>query len=529
MKTKINFVFICLIFVSTSKAQITNIQVSTERTINPNEVSIAVNPINPLNISIGSNLDYFYSSHDGGKTWSEIHMTSAFGVWGDPVLVYDAEGNLFYGHLSNTASPGYWIDRIVVQKSTDNGITWDSGSGIGFSPPMKEQDKAWLAVDRTNSKYRNNVYMSWTEFDEYGSPLPSNKSRIRFARSTDNGKTWSSPQTISDVEGDCLDSDSTDEGAVPSVGPNGEIYVAWSGPKGIVMDKSADGGVTFGKDIFVASQPNGWDFGPNNVAGIYRCNGMPVTACDISNSPYRGSIYVMWGDQRNGLTNSDVFITKSVDGGNSWTKVLKVNDDNTSRHQFFPWMTVDKTTGYIYVLFYDRRNTEGAATDVYLARSTDGGYSFTNHKISESSFIPNKSVFFGDYTNIVAEDGKIYPVWMRLDTYSLSIWTAIINDKDLTTGIEQKAGIPENVFLYQNYPNPFNPNTTISYQIPKSSNVFIKVYDYLGREVASINEGFKQPGLYEINFNAKNLSSGIYIYKLETERYSISKKMILLK
>ena len=118
---------------------------------------------------------------------------------------------------------------------------------------------------------------------------------------------------------------------------------------------------------------------------------------------------------------------------------------------------------------------------------------------------------------------------MRLDNYTLSIWMAIIKESDLITSIEQQTSIPKNIFLYQNYPNPFNPNTTISYQIPKASNVFIKVYDYLGREVTSIDEGLKQPGLYEINFNAKNLSSGIYIYKLETENYSISKKMIVLK
>jgi hypothetical protein len=67
-----------------------------------------------------------------------------------------------------------------------------------------------------------------------------------------------------------------------SVGPNGEIFLAWSGPLGIMFDKSTDGGVTFGKEVFVTSQPGGRDF---NVPGIYRCNGLPITACDVSNSP----------------------------------------------------------------------------------------------------------------------------------------------------------------------------------------------------------------------------------------------------
>ena len=63
-------------------------------------------------------------------------------------------------------------------------------------------------------------------------------------------------------------------------------------------------------------------------------------------------------------------------------------------------MSVDQTTGSIYIVFYDRRNTTGDNTDVYMARSTDGGNNFSNVQISASSFLPNSSTFFGDYTNI---------------------------------------------------------------------------------------------------------------------------------
>jgi hypothetical protein len=113
---------------------------------------------------------------------------------------------------------------------------------------------------------------------------------------------------ISDKGGDCRDSDNTVEGAVPTVGPNGEVYISWSGPLGLMFDKSTDGGDTFGKDIFVTSQPEGWNF---DVQRIYRCNGFPVTACDINYSPYQGTIYIMWSDQRNGIDDSVDLISRN--------------------------------------------------------------------------------------------------------------------------------------------------------------------------------------------------------------------------
>ena len=390
----------------------------------PNEVTIAINPLNPNILAAGANINCFYRSTNGGLTWTESQMvSSSLGVWGDPVVLFDSLGNLYYSHLSNPIS-GWWIDRIVVQRSTNNGLSWNGGVGIyqGISP--QAQDKEWLAVDHSQSPYRGTIYATWTEFDDYGSSNQSDSSRIRFSKSTDYGLTWSPTKVISDVSGNCIDSDHTTEGAVPCVGPNGEVYVAWAGPVGIVFDKSLDGGQTWGQDIFVSDMPGGWDF---EVSGIYRCNGLPITMCDISNSPYRGNVYVVWSDQRNGATDTDIFMARSTNGGNTWTSPIKVNNDNTTRHQFFVWSTIDPSTGHLWFVFYDRRNTTGAATDVFVAKSTDGGTTFDNFKISESSFTPTSGVFFGDYTNIAALDGKIYPIWMRLQS-SLSVWVSIIED-----------------------------------------------------------------------------------------------------
>jgi hypothetical protein len=91
-------------------------------------------------------------------------------------------------------------------------------------------------------------------------------------------------------------------------------------------------------------------------------------------------------------------------------------------------MTVDQSTGYIYVVFYDRRNYVNENTDVYMAFSRDGGVTFINERISESPFFPESSAFMGDYINIAASNGVVRPVWTRVDTTQLSVWTAIIDN-----------------------------------------------------------------------------------------------------
>lgn len=417
-----------LIFIASTNlllAQIPNIRVSQPLSTDPNETSIAINPIDTSNLVSGANIRYYYYSNNGGYTWVQGNLSSPLGVWGDPCVVFDLNGHCYFGHLSNPSSGGYWIDRIVVQKSTNKGQSWSSGVGIGYNPPTKNQDKEWIAVDWTNSPFRNNIYMAWTEFDSYGSSNPQDSTRILFSRSTDGGLTWSAPVRVSDKGGDCIDEDNTVEGAVPAVGPNGEIYLAWAGPLGLVFDKSTDGGVTWNIDKVITSIPGGWDF---NVHGIYRCNGLPITACDISNSPYRGTVYVNWSDQRNGTNNTDIFLVKSTDGGNIWSQPKRVNQDNTQTHQFFTWLTVDPATGYLYLVYYDRRNYTDNRTDVYLARSTDGGETFTEIRVSQSSFTPTSSIFFGDYTGIAALNGKVYPIWTRLENNQRSVWIAIFHD-----------------------------------------------------------------------------------------------------
>jgi len=387
------------------------------------EPSITINRANPSNVVAGAILDRVFYSNDSGKTWTGDTLKSSLGVWGDPVLTSDYKGGIYFLHLSdptgNNWSSEEILDRIVCQKSTDGGVHWNDGSFMGFHHP-KDQDKHWVVVDKNT----NDLHVTWTQFDDYGSEDSTDYSNILYSKSTDGGKSWSPSKAINQYPGNCLDSDQTTEGAVPAVSSRGDIYVAWSYDNKIYFDRSEDGGKTWlKKDIVIANQPGGWEI---EVPGLMRANGMPVTVCDVSKGPFEGSIYVNWVDDRNG--NYDVWFSKSLDNGNTWSEPAMINDDKTENDQFFSWLACDPVTGYLYCVFYDRRNYDDLRTDVYLAYSKDGGQIWVNEKISEEPFTPIPFIFFGDYNHIDAYNGQVRPIWTRLDKGSvMSIWTALLN------------------------------------------------------------------------------------------------------
>lgn len=400
----------------------------------PCEPSIAVSPKNPSVMVAGSILDNVHRSKDGGYSWETETLTSKYGVFGDPCLVGSPKGDFYYLHLSNPDGQAWssdaLLDRIVVQRSKRLGKRWTKGAGMGLNG-NKDQDKEWMATSVDGST----LLTCWTQFDLYGSPVVTDRSNILCSTSNRRAKKWSEPVRINSLSGDCADSDLTVEGAVPDIAADGTMYVAWAQADTIWMDWSGDGGLTWlEKDLRVTKIQGGWD---QEIRGVGRANGMPVTRVDRSDGPHQGRVYVNWTDDRNGADDNDVWLVHSDDKGKTWTDPIRVNDDPAGAQQFFTWMAVDDVTGHIHIVFYDRRDAmqkypdvrlkPSWNTEVYLASSYDGGTTWENLKVSSQSFRPDPKLFFGDYNNISAYDGVVRPIWTRNDKGILSVWTAILD------------------------------------------------------------------------------------------------------
>ncbi len=390
----------------------------------PCEPSIAIQRINTDTIVAGAVLNHVYRSFNGGKSWEKDQLRSSYGVYGDPVIRSNDDGSFLYAHLSLPSGRAYsspsFLDRIVVQKSTNGGISWSNGT-YPAADTIRDHDKHWICPGKNG-----NVLMSWTEFDKYGDTSSTCKTRILFSKSGDGGVTWSSATDLSTFEGDCEDDDFTAEGAYPCIGANGEYYVVWSRDESVWMNRSVDEGKSWlQQEVKIAHQSGGWAM---DIPGVERCNGMPVIKCDLSGGMYHGRLYVLWADQRNGTENTDVWISLSDNQGASWSDPILVNTGDTGKHQYFPWMDIDQTSGKLYVVFYDRRHSKDTSTHMYLAVSDDGASSFTNIRLTDRPFRPRDNGFFGDYNDISAHAGRIRPVWTWQEGNSQSIQTILIDE-----------------------------------------------------------------------------------------------------
>jgi hypothetical protein len=186
---------------------------------------------------------------------------------------------------------------------------------------------------------------------------------------------------------------------------------------------------------------------------------------------------------------------------------------------------VDQATGYIYILFYDRRNAMlQNETDVYMAVSRDGGLTFRNEKVSQTPFRPIASRFFGDYTSIAATNGIVRPVWARMDGGQTSIWTAIPDSSSLgVPGLTASGNRFDPV-----YPNPFTTYAQLPVTLKAAATVNVNVMDVYGRLVASISKGSMAAGNHTIQLHPTNwgLIPGTYFVEVRAGGERFVRKVV---
>ena len=379
---------------------------------NFSEPSIALNRADPQQLvaAFQVNASAAYS-RDAGNTWTIADGTAPLDYHrsGDVSVAFDNQGRalLCYIAFDKLGTENYWAHNatrngIFVRRSPDGGKTWEKDPAAVIAhnsdPGIPFEDKPYIVADTTQSNYAGNLYVGWTQFS-------LEKSIMLFSRSSDGGKSWSTPIEISTKEGLPRDDNGAVEGFTGAVGGDGTLYVVWCDISGIVLAVSKDGGQTFSRSRTIVKTGPSY-FTPSNV---YRGNGFPEIGVD----PRTNQLYVAWADYVNG--DVDVFASTSKDRGKHWAPAVRVNNDplHNGHDQFFQWLAVDPIDGSVNIVFCDRRaDHDNRKYIMVLARSTDGGETFQNYAWSTQPSDPS-DIFMGDYMGIAASGGKVYGIWAR--------------------------------------------------------------------------------------------------------------------
>jgi hypothetical protein len=398
------------------------------------EPTIAVDPRNP-NIIVSGAQDLrlfpqghrwhgYYRSIDGGLTWSSSLVPGfpgdtspqgkssalhTFDLTTDPVLAFDLSGNVYYAGIAiKLSGAGFFTASVVFVAKYVN-----DGADFAFVTLDKDGfDKPWIAVDTSGGVNTGNVYLG---FD--GSTSTSVNVGL-FARSTDGGNTFSQAILLPSAgSGDLVLPE-------PTIDPAGHVFVSslervhngttFTFPD-IQVSKSTDGGVTF-KTVIAASGITILGSASSFLAGNrFRVFTVPQIASD------NNGVFVVWDDLRTGDAN--ILLTRSTDGGVTWSTPVVVNDVTTNQ-QFFP--SIASSGGSISVIWYDSRlgqlpNGTITGLDVFYAQSTNAGASFSKSvRVTSVSFNPNlvertdlgsTGIFIGDYIQVAASAGVVHPVW----------------------------------------------------------------------------------------------------------------------
>jgi hypothetical protein len=378
------------------------------------ETSIAINPANTRNVIAGANeiqglpMRAYYST-DGGKAFTGVSLplpppitNNGFDFGSDPGVAFDSNGNAYYSYIVVFFSSGGAINgtEMAVAHSTDGGATWKATFFNPQTGNAQFNDKPMITVD-TGSAHHNRIYVAWDNATG-GSSSSTNGNNVLLSYSDDGGVTFSSPVSVSGP----FTGGTGAIGADPYVTATGTLHVAWQDDAhGTIVDAaSTDGGQTFSPPHVIAAV-NGFAF---NVAAQASRGALVYPSC----GSYQTTLYCSYMNGSDSATN--VYVAKSTDGGATWTST----EVPSGGDQFNQWLAVDPSNGSVNVAYYDT-GAHGAIPTLYtLARSTDGGSTYTasavaNAPTDESCCSPSVDLGnqYGDYEGIAAFGGVVRPVW----------------------------------------------------------------------------------------------------------------------
>jgi len=239
-----------------------------------------------------------------------------------------------------------------------------------------------------------------------------------------------------------------------------------------------------------------------------------------------GDFVIVWMEELNG--NEDIYYQLFNSYGALVGNILKVNDDSNNSHQEYPAIDIGES-GEVIITWQDDRNGNW---DIYAQRFNSSGEAIGNNfRINHMEESDQK------LPDVTLKNGRIYSTWQVYDgTQNSGVWANVL-DFDNPVGVDSpeiENQVPKIFKLNQNYPNPFNPETTIEYELPYQSFILLKIYNMLGQEVRTLVKEHQQAGVKTVIWNGESntgmqVPSGIYIYRMEADRFVKTQKMILIR
>ena len=373
------------------------------------ESAIKMSPVDTDIVIAGSNGpgtgQMMHFSSKGGTSWTQTTLPLG-GTCCDPTVDWKADGSL--AHAATLGNCGYSGCAVWYYRSSDNGQTWTDLQTVTAGDPRREltssgSDKEFLHVDKfASSSFLDNVYLTWHDANV-----------LQFARSTDDGNTWTTTSFTSDPIG--IGSDIVTD-------KNGRIFYVWAGTNSrqIHLKTSTDGGATFATGTTVIASTNAaFDF-PIPSMETRRAWVYVSADADLSDGPYGGSIYAAWTDTTAADSNTAannharIQVAFSRDSGATWSAVTPhETTDADSVDRWNQWLAVG-ADGTVHVIFYDTRNdTSRSSVDLYHSLSTDGAVTFSTPTRLTGVTSPNiADVFeYGDYNGLDAVMGKTIAIY----------------------------------------------------------------------------------------------------------------------